>query len=99
MFGFWPPTGTSRAGGSAITIAGWTLRSCRTCTSSPFEVMPVGAGSQLSWTERLQLPLASAGRLAWPVLRPLLQRGMDASLRGFARLFPRRDPGRADAAG
>jgi carbon monoxide dehydrogenase subunit G len=64
-----------------------------------FEVTPAGAGSQLSWTEQLQLPLATAGRLAWPVVRPLLQRGMDVSLRRFARLFPPGNPGRADAAG
>jgi carbon monoxide dehydrogenase subunit G len=53
-----------------------------------FEVTPAGAGSQFSWTEQLQLPMAAAARLAWPVIRPLLQRGMNMSLRRFARLFP-----------
>jgi hypothetical protein len=53
-----------------------------------FEVRPAGAGSRFSWTEQLLLPLAVAGRLAWPVVRPLMQWGMDASLRRFARLFP-----------
>ena len=57
-----------------------------------FEITPVGAGTEFSWTEQLQLPLAAAGRLAWPVVRPLLQRGMDASLRRFAQLFPPGDP-------
>jgi carbon monoxide dehydrogenase subunit G len=62
-----------------------------------FEVTPAGAASQFSWTEQLQLPLAAAGRLAWPVVRPLLQWGMDASLRRFARLFPPGDSRRAPA--
>jgi carbon monoxide dehydrogenase subunit G len=56
-----------------------------------FEVTPADAGSEFSWTEQLQLPLAAAGRLAWPAIRPLLQGGMDASLRRFARLFPPAD--------
>lgn len=57
-----------------------------------FEVTAAGAGSQFSWTEQLQVPMAAAGRLAWPVVRPLLQRGMNMSLRRFARLFPPGDP-------
>jgi len=52
------------------------------------EVMPAGAGSQFSWTEQLLLLLAVAGRLAWLMVCPLLQWGMAASLRRFARLFP-----------
>jgi carbon monoxide dehydrogenase subunit G len=53
-----------------------------------FEVTPAGAGSQFSWTEQLQLPMAAAAHLAWPVIRRLLQRGMNMSLHRFARLFP-----------
>jgi len=51
-----------------------------------FEVAPAGAGSELWWTERLELPFAAAGRWGWRVVRPLAQRGMDLSLRRFARL-------------
>jgi len=51
-----------------------------------FEVAPSGAGAEFRWAEQLDLPLAAAGRLGWPLVRPLAQRGMDASLRRFARL-------------
>jgi hypothetical protein len=51
-----------------------------------FEVVPAGAGSEVRWTERLELPFAAAGRWGWRVVRPLVQRGMDTSLRRFARL-------------
>ena len=53
-----------------------------------FEVAPAGAGCEFRWTEQLHLPLATAGRLAWQVVRPLAQRGMDMSVRRFARLVP-----------
>jgi carbon monoxide dehydrogenase subunit G len=51
-----------------------------------FEVVPAGAGSELRWTERVESPFAAAGRWGWRVVRPLAQRGMDLSLRRFARL-------------
>jgi carbon monoxide dehydrogenase subunit G len=52
-----------------------------------FEVAPSGAGAEFRWAEQLDLPLTGAiQRLGWPVVRPLAQRGMDASLRRFARL-------------
>jgi carbon monoxide dehydrogenase subunit G len=51
-----------------------------------FEVVSAGAGSELRWTERLELPFATAGRWGWRLVRPLAQRGMDLSLRRFARL-------------
>jgi carbon monoxide dehydrogenase subunit G len=51
-----------------------------------FEVLPAGAGSEFRWTERLELPLAVVGRWGWRLARPLAQRGMDLSLRRFARL-------------
>jgi carbon monoxide dehydrogenase subunit G len=54
--------------------------------SGIFEVTPSGAGAEFRWTEQLDLPLAVAGRLGWPLVRPLAQRGMDASLRRFAPL-------------
>jgi len=50
-----------------------------------FEVVPAGAGSEFRWTERLELPLGAAGRWGWRLTRPLAQRGMDLSLRRFAR--------------
>jgi carbon monoxide dehydrogenase subunit G len=50
-----------------------------------FEVVPAGAGSEFRWTERLDLPLGVAGRWGWRLARPLAQRGMDLSLRRFAR--------------
>jgi hypothetical protein len=51
-----------------------------------FEVVPAGAGSEFRWTERLELPFGAAGRWGWRLVRPLAQRGMDLSLRRFARL-------------
>jgi hypothetical protein len=54
-----------------------------------FEVRPAGAGgSEFRWTELLDLPLGVLGRLGWLVVRPLAQRGMDLSLRRFARFVP-----------
>ena len=50
-----------------------------------FEVVPAGPGSEFRWTERLDLPLGAAGRWGWRLARPLAQRGMDLSLRRFAR--------------
>lgn len=53
--------------------------------SGVFEVSPAGDGSELGWTERLSLPLGTAGRWGWRAVRPLAQRGMNASLRRFTR--------------
>ena len=50
-----------------------------------FEVVRAGAGSEFRWTERLDLPFGAAGRWGWRLARPLAQRGMDLSLRRFAR--------------
>jgi carbon monoxide dehydrogenase subunit G len=58
-----------------------------------FEVVPAGAGSELRWTEQLELPFAAAGRWGWRAVRPLAQRGMDLSLRRFARLVGDAGPG------
>jgi carbon monoxide dehydrogenase subunit G len=60
-----------------------------------FEVTRRGGLCEFRWTEQLELPLSSAGALGrwlvaplgrWIVL-PLARRGLDASLRRFARLF------------
>jgi len=58
-----------------------------------FEVTPAGAGSEFRWTERLDLPFAAAGRWGWRLARPLAQRGMDLSLRRFARMLTAGAPG------
>jgi carbon monoxide dehydrogenase subunit G len=58
-----------------------------------FEVVPDGAGSEFRWTERLDLPFGAAGRWGWRVARPLAQRGMDLSLRRFARFAGAGAPG------
>jgi hypothetical protein len=50
-----------------------------------FEVVPAGAGSEFRWTERLELPFGAAGRWGWRLARPLARRGMNLSLRRFAR--------------
>lgn len=59
-----------------------------------FEVTPRGERCEFRWTEQLELPLSSAGRLGrWVVVPlgrwivvPLARWGLDASLRRFARL-------------
>jgi hypothetical protein len=59
--------------------------------SGVFEVRPRGAGSEFRWTERLDLPLGSLGRAAWPLVRPAMRAGVRLSLRrfaAFARDFP-----------
>ena len=53
--------------------------------SGVFEVSPADRGSEFRWTERLSLPLGTAGHWGWRAVRPLAQRGLDASLRRFAR--------------
>src|SRR5947208_14676119 len=58
-----------------------------------FEVVPAGTGSEFRWTERLDLPLGAAGRCGWLLARPLAQRGMDLSLRRFARFVAAGAPG------
>jgi hypothetical protein len=57
-----------------------------------FEVAPTAEGCEFRWTEQLPLPLGAAGRVVWRVVRPLAQRGMDLSLRRFARLVSPSDP-------
>lgn len=64
-----------------------------------FEVVPAGAGSVFRWTERLDLPFGVAGRWGWWLARPLAQRGMDLSLRRFARLLAGHTGGSATMVG
>ena len=51
-----------------------------------FEVEDLGDGrSRFVWSEWLDLPFGTAGRLGWPLVRPLMKAGVDLSLRRFAR--------------
>lgn len=50
-----------------------------------FAVRPVDAGScEVRWEERLDLPFGAAGRIGWPVVRPLVRAGLGVALRRFA---------------
>jgi hypothetical protein len=50
-----------------------------------FEVRPRGdGGSTFVWTEGLDLPLGALGRAGWPLVRPVMARGVRYSLRRFA---------------
>jgi carbon monoxide dehydrogenase subunit G len=49
-----------------------------------FEVRPRGAASAFVWTEVLDLPLGTLGRLGWPLVRPAMRAGVQLSLRRFA---------------
>lgn len=49
------------------------------------EVRPSGAGSVLSWSEDLDLPLGVVGAAGWRIVRPLVSAGFRRSLRGLAR--------------
>ena len=54
-----------------------------------FAVSEQAGGSRFTWSERLELPLGTAGRLGWAVLRPAFAAGVQASLRRFARFVER----------
>jgi hypothetical protein len=41
------------------------------------------------WSEDLELPLGAIGRLGWPIVRPLFGRGIELSLRRFAKFAAR----------
>jgi Polyketide cyclase / dehydrase and lipid transport len=55
--------------------------------SGVFEVLslPGGTRSRFVWTERVDLPLGWAGRLGWPLVRPLVAGGVRLSLKRLAR--------------
>lgn len=51
-----------------------------------FEVVELGPDrARVRWSERLDLPLETLGRLGWPVVRPVFRAGMAQSLRRLAR--------------
>jgi hypothetical protein len=49
-----------------------------------FEIRPRGEHSTFVWSERLELPLGSVGRLGWPLVEPVVRAGYRSSLRRFA---------------
>ena len=54
--------------------------------SGAFEVEALGAGrSRVVWSEWIELPLGLLGRLGWPLVRPVLRRLVQVSLRRLAR--------------
>ncbi|HEX7472953.1 MAG TPA: SRPBCC family protein [Candidatus Limnocylindrales bacterium] len=64
-----------------------------------FEVFALPGGrSRFVWSERLDLPLGVAGRVAWPLVKPAFAAGVRASLNKLARGIeaahdPADDPG------
>jgi hypothetical protein len=55
--------------------------------SGSFEVRETAPGcSRIVWSEWVDLPFGLIGRLAWPVVRPLLKAGVSFSLRRLAEL-------------
>ena len=51
-----------------------------------FEVVPLGSDRcRFTFTELVDLPLGALGRLGWPLARPVLKAGFDASLRRMAK--------------
>lgn len=52
-----------------------------------FEVVALPGGrARMVWTEELDLPLGTVGRLGWPLVRPAFVAGVQRSLRAFARM-------------
>ena len=45
-----------------------------------------GGRSRFVWSEELDLPLGTVGRLGWPLVRPAMRAGVGRSLRTFGRL-------------
>ena len=59
--------------------------------SGSFEVKPLSANrSQVVWSEYIDPPLGVVGRLGWPLVRPLFQIFVQASLRRLARYVEQR---------
>lgn len=76
---FSAPTDTT-AGRAAVRHTGRIIRG-----EGWFEVTPLGpARCRFTFTELIDLPLGAVGRLGWPLARPLIRAGFDASLRRMA---------------
>jgi len=50
-----------------------------------FEVAAHPGGSRFRWTEDLELPFGTVGRVGWPMVAPLTRWGLQRSLKRFAR--------------
>lgn len=57
--------------------------------SGIFEVTPSAGAVIVTWTEDLQLPFGLLGRIAWPLVRPLMKAGLGISMRRLGRLVER----------
>lgn len=54
-----------------------------------FEVEPSALGCRFTWAEELDLPFGFIGRLGWPIVKPIAQLGLQASLRRMAKQLSR----------
>ncbi len=55
-----------------------------------FAVRPLGPDAcAVTWEEWLDLPFGAAGRMGWPIVRPLVRFGLGVALRRFARFVER----------
>jgi hypothetical protein len=76
---FVAPSGTG-PGRAAVRHTGRIIRG-----EGWFEVAPLGPDRcRFTFTELIDLPLGPLGRLGWPVARPVVKAGFDASLRRMA---------------
>jgi Polyketide cyclase / dehydrase and lipid transport len=81
---FTPPSG-ERPGRAAVRHTGRVIRG-----EGWFEVVPLGPQRcRFTFTELIDLPLGALGRLGWPLARPVVKAGFDASLRRMARRLAR----------
>ena len=77
---FTPPSG-EQPGRGAVRHTGRIIRG-----DGLFEVVPLGPRRcRFTFTELIDLPLGALGRLGWPLARPVIKAGFDASLRRMAR--------------
>ena len=77
---FTPPTDTA-PGRAAVRHTGRVIRG-----EGFFEVAPLGPGRcRFTFTELIDLPLGALGRLGWPLVRPVIRAGFDASLSRMAQ--------------
>jgi hypothetical protein len=81
---FTPPSG-EQPGRAAVRHTGRVIRG-----EGYFEVVPLGPQRcRFTFTELIDLPLGALGRLGWPLARPVVKAGFDASLRRMARRLAR----------
>lgn len=77
---FTPPEGDA-PGRAAVRHTGKVIRG-----EGFFEVVPLGPHRcRFTFTELVDLPLGTLGRLGWPLARPVVKAGFDVSLRRMAK--------------